>query len=175
MAKNIVLKSKRKVEETIYFDYVDAMMILCYRYIGNIEDAEEIMNNAFLKVFKHISKFKELYKNSFSAWIKRIMINECLMHLRKNKGFNIISLEDLKSDLVEINDIDSASMEELLSVLTELPTGYRTVFNLYAIEGYKHFEIADLLNITESTSRTQLHKARNMLQKIISERNLRYG
>jgi len=174
MSKILKLNSK-KTKEEIYFKYADAMMLLCLRYVGKKEDAEEIMNNGFFKAFKNLNKFKEYHKNSFRAWLKKIMINECLMHIRKKNGFNIISIDDvdLKSEYIDTSqDIDT---EYLLEMLEELPAGYRTVFNLYAIEGYKHKEIAEMLNISESTSGTQLLKARKQLQKKITEQNKQYG
>jgi len=174
MSKFFVLNPKKKKEE-IYFKYADAMMILCLRYTGNKEDSEEVMNNGFMKIFKNLNKFNKLHENSFSAWIKKIMINECLMHLRQKKGFNVISIDDIKIDSTSYNYLQNIDTEYLLNTLEKLPIGYRTVFNMYAIEGYKHKEIAEILKISESTSRTQLHKARKQLQKIIIEQNLRYG
>jgi RNA polymerase sigma-70 factor (ECF subfamily) len=165
----------KKSEQEIYFEFADAMMLLCLRYIGNKEDAEEVMNNAFLKAFKNKSNFEEIHSNSYKAWLKKIMINECLMHLRKEKEFKIVSLDDdnFKLKLPQVSD--NTDIEYLLKLLNELPLGYRTVFNLYAIEGYKHSEIAELLKISENTSRSQLLKARKELQEKITKQNLQYG
>ena len=174
MSKIFKLNSKRS-KEYIYFKYADYMMLFCLRYTGNKEDAEEVMHNGFLKVFKNLSKFKELHKNSFHAWLKKIMINESLMHIRKNTGFNIISLDDAEMKYQADVTIQNQDIEYLLTLLEELPLGYRTVFNMYAVEGYKHKEIAEMLNISESTSRTQLLKARKQLQQKIKEQNLSYG
>ena len=174
MSKIFKLNSKKSKEE-IYFKYADAMMLLCLRYTGNKEDAEEVMHNGFLKAFKNLSKFKEFYKNSFRAWLKKIIINECLMHIRKNNGFNVISLENVEVKYNSEDNLQNQDTEYLLKLLEELPVGYRTVFNMYAVEGYKHKEIAGMLKISESTSRTQLLKARKQLQQKIKEQNLSYG
>lgn len=165
----------KQSKEDIYFQFADAMMLLCYRYVGNKEDAEELMNNAFLKVFKNLSKFREYHKNAFAAWIKKIMINECLMFLRKSHAFNIISIDDSDIPFEPISDTLLEDTEWMLNMLNELPAGYRTVFNLYAIEGYKHKEIAGMLNISENTSRTQLFKGRKFLAEIMKKQNKSYG
>ena len=174
MSKIFKLNSKRSKEE-IYYKYADYMMLLCLRYLENKEDAEEVMHNGFLKVFKNLTKFKELHKNSFRAWLKKIMINECLMHIRKKNGFNVISLDDINVSSGSEEIIKNQDSEHLLKLLSELPVGYKTVFNMYVIEGYKHNEIAKMLDISESTSRTQLLKARRQLQQKIKEENLLYG
>ena len=174
MSKIFKLNSKRTKEE-IYLQYADSMMLLCLRYTNKKEDSEEVMNTGFLKAFKNIERFKELHKNSFRAWLKKIMINECLMYIRKKNGFNIISLEDADVKFHAEEPLYNQDTEYLLKLLEELPAGYRTVFNLYAVEGYKHKEIAEMLNISESTSRTQLLKARKQLQQKITEQNKHYG
>ncbi len=174
MSKIFKLISKR-TKEDLYYKYADSMMLLCLRYTGKKEDAEELMNNGFLKVFKNLDKFIELHKNSFRAWLKKIMINECLMYIRKNNGFNIISLDDADVKFQAEEPVQNQDTDYLLKLLEELPAGYRTVFNLYIIEGYKHKEISEMLNISENTSRTQLLKARKQLQQKITEQNKEYG
>ena len=169
MFKFLKLNS-RKTEEHIYFKYADEMIVLCLRYLGNIEDAEEVMNNGFLKVFSNLSTFKPEHENSFKAWIKKIMINECLMRIRKQKIDLTIRLDSEEISLSE-DPILEYSAEYLLDLLAALPDGYRTVFNLYAIEGYKHKEIAEMLQISENTSRSQLLKARKMLQNHVNIQN----
>ncbi len=174
MNRSFTLISKKSKEE-IYFQFAESMMLLCLRYMGNKEEAEEVMNNGFLKAFNHLKEFKELHEFSFRAWLKKIMINECLMHLRKNNDFNIISLEEAsRNNRSEISE-QSYDVEYLLKALEELPIGYRTVFNMYAVEGFAHKEIAEMLNISESTSRTQLLKARKLLQNKICIQDIKYG
>jgi RNA polymerase sigma factor (sigma-70 family) len=173
MNKIFPLRSKQSNKD-IYYQFADQMMLLCYRYTGNKEDAEEIMNNGFLKVFKHKNRFIENHKNSFHAWIKKIMINECLMFLRKRNAFNVISIDDSKEIIKDELENEHDDSAYLLKLLNELPVGYRTVFNLYAVEGYKHKEIAEMLNISENTSRTQLLKARKSLQLKLKLMNVDY-
>jgi len=160
----------QKTDKEIYFEYADAMMALCLRYLGNKQDAEETLNNGFLKIFAHRSKFQPESEFSFPAWVKRIMINECLMQIRQKKVFFTISIDTLSENTAE-QEFDTSSSEYLLDLLLKLPEGYRTVFNLYAIEGYTHKEISEMLNISENTSRSQLRKARLELQKRISIHN----
>lgn len=174
MNKIFKLNSER-TKKDLYLKFADGMMLLCLRYVGKKEDAEEVMHNGFLKVFKNFGKFKELHKNSFPAWMKKIMINECLMHIRKYEGFNVIPFEELSLKNTFEDITQEYDIEYLLKILNELPAGYRTVFNMYAIEGYKHKEIAELLKISENTSRTQLLKARKQLQQKLIEEYKRYG
>lgn len=144
------------------------MLGLCFRYAGDEMIAEDIMVEGFMRVFSKIDQFSG--DGSFEGWIRRIMVNEALGHLRKQKRI----LEDTLSDEAEnIPDYALADQnlnaEELLDLIGELPVGYRTVFNLYAIEGYAHSEIAAMMGITESTSKSQLHRARALLQKMVFE------
>ena len=173
MIQSFEIISKKSKKE-IYYKYADAMMLLCLRYTGNKQDAEEVMHNGFLKVFEKKNDFKAKHKNSFSAWLKKIMINECLMYLRKDNSFNLIPFDEVGFELQSKIFNNKLETDDLLIILKELPVGYRTVFNMYVIEGYKHSEISKKLGISESTSRTQLLKSRKKLQKIIIENNMYY-
>ncbi len=170
-----ILRLNQKSKKEIYLQYADAMLIICLRYTGNKEDAEEVMHNGFLKAFKNMQKFKAKHTGSFSAWLKKIMINESLMFLRTKGKINIIPIE--YSDIQEITTEfeQTYELDYLLELLNELPDGYRAVFNLYAVEGYKHKDIADLLGISENTSRTQLLKARKQLQQKLTDKHTAYG
>lgn len=144
------------------------MLLLCYRYTGNLMDAEEVMHNGFLKIFANLKKFKSKHEKGFEFWVRKIMVNESLMFLRKNTNFRLVTIEESKAEeATEI--ITDLSLEGYLEVIKELPSGYRTVFNLFAIEGYSHKEIAGMLKISESTSRSQLTKARKLLQQKINK------
>lgn len=161
-------KDDPKAQRQVYEKYSSRMLGLCFRYVGDEMIAEDVMIEGFLRVFGKIGQFNE--EGSFEGWIRRIMVNEALGHIRKQKR----NLEDALSDEAE-NFPDYAyadqnlNAEELLNLIGELPLGYRTVFNLYAIEGYAHSEIAELMGITESTSKSQLHRARALLQKMVSD------
>jgi RNA polymerase sigma-70 factor (ECF subfamily) len=162
----ILRRHKRNFEKDLYYQFADYMFTICYRYIGNREVAEEVLNNGFLKVFKNLSKFKNRGKNSLRGWIKKIMINECLMFLRRKNDFELLQIENIDENRFIINpDFDSDN--QILSIIKKLPVGYRTVFNLYAIEGYTHAEISQRLNIRESTSRSQLTMARKILKEYL--------
>jgi RNA polymerase sigma-70 factor (ECF subfamily) len=127
-----------------------------------MEEAEEVLSNGFIKVFDKLKDFEG--KGSFEGWIRRIMVNEALNHLRKGQSMFIeVEVSEFESD--EIMFSDQLEAEHLMMLIDQLPIGYRTVFNLFAIEGYKHDEIAEMLGISSNTSKSQLSKARKMLQQ----------
>ena len=142
------------------------MLAVCLRYTRHRMEAEDILQDAFIKVFDNISRFE--FKGSFEGWIRRIVINTALKNYGK-KSFKQeqIGLENQPELPLEPEIYSNLEEEELLRLINQLPDGYRVVFNLYAVEGYSHKEIADLLGIQESTSRSQLVKARKMLQGMI--------
>ena len=153
-------------QRRLYELYSGKMMGVCRRYLYNMEEAEEALSNGFIKIFTHMERYE--FKGSFEGWIRKIIVRECLMYLRSKKSYVEYT------DNIERHDSEVAfetemqlDAEELLILVEELPEGYRAVFNLYAIEGYKHHEIAEMLEITESTSKTQLMRARRMLQSRI--------
>ena len=158
-------KGDRISQKHLFDAYADNMLLLCMRYVRVVPDAEELMLNGFYKFLKSIDTFVYNGNGSVGAWMKKIMVNECLMFLRKRKALTI--KDETYAEQVTINDDPLMKMHaaEILKSVVQLPTGYRTVFNLYAIEGYSHKEIAAELNITEGTSKSQLSKARVMLQK----------
>ena len=129
------------------------------------------MMNGFLCIFKALPNFEYQNDGAAIAWMKRIMVNECLRSLRKKEPLLLVA-EELGQEIpVEANALDKLAVEELFQLITQLPTGYRTVFNLYAVEGLKHSEIAQELGITEGTSKSQLNKARMMLQQLLAAKN----
>ncbi len=162
-------KKKNLIAQKYLFDrYARQMYSMCYRYVNNHEDAEELMLNGFYKFYKNIKRFHYKGGNSVFSWLKKIMINECLMFLRKKKKFKIIALEEEREKTYTNDDIlTKMAVEDIYRMITELPIGYRTVFNLYVIEGYSHKEIAESLKISEGTSKSQLSKARRKLQLMI--------
>jgi RNA polymerase sigma factor (sigma-70 family) len=174
MIKPLKVSKKKNREREIYDAFAENMMLLCFRYLGNVLDAEEAMHNGFIKVFSNLKKFKPVQENSFGAWVKKIMINECLMFLRKKVNFKLVSLDEvneIKDNCFENHN--AANIESYLALINQLPIGYKTIFNLYAIEGYSHKEIGLMLKITESTSRSQLTKARKLLQqKLVRKEDL---
>ena len=158
------------------FDQLSPRMnMLCRRYLKNQEDAEERMLDGFYKFFKSIPSFHYQVDEALFAWLKKTMINECLMQLRKKNGLSIVS-EMMAGDIPFEEDIlDNLSAAEIFHSIIQLPVGYRTVFNLFAVEGYDHKEISKLLGISEGTSKSQLSKAKNLLQKILSSNGTVYA
>lgn len=160
-----------KAQRKVYEKYASKMLAVCARYVSDRFEAEEVMIEGFLKVFEKISQFK--LEGSFEGWVRRIMVNEALMYLRakKRNGWEVSYDEVIyepNPQLMETN-LDT---EALMRLIEDLPTGYRTVFNLYAIEGYAHEEIAQMLGITVSTSKSQLHRARGLLQQQVEQMRL---
>lgn len=147
------------------------MFVYCYRYVKQKEDAEEILSEGFIKVFQNLSKLEYRDAKSFEGWIRQIMVNECLMFLRKQKN---IVYDERQILLAETEPRIEGELEakDIYNLILALPIGYRTVFNLYAIEGFSHREIAQKLDIGESTSRSQLTKARAMLKTLMAKTNI---
>ena len=142
------------------------MLLVCRRYTKSLEDAEEVLANGFIKIFKQMDQYQG--KGPFEAWMRRIMVNESINFIRYQKNLFVEWTDQVASTHNEEN-LGDDGVQELLHLIDELPMGYRTVFNLYAIEGYPHKEIAEMLGISESTSKSQLNRARKSLQDRILE------
>jgi len=162
-------------QKCLYDQLVNPMFLLCRRYMKTNEDAEEMMLNGFLKCFQSLPGFD--YSNDAMAvsWIKRIMINECLMQLRKKSSFLLTVETNIEEADNSESVLEKLEAAEIFRLITSLPVGYRTVFNLYVVEGFNHREIAGLLGISEGTSKSQLSKARNMLKLMIEKNNSDYA
>ena len=161
-------KRDRHAQRFLFEHYSGRMLALCSRYVKDRMDAEDIMVVAFTKVFDRISQFKG--EGSFEGWVRRIMVNESLTYLRKNKSMYLetdIEAAEREPDYDKLsNELEA---EDLRKLIDDLPTGYRIVFNLYAIDGFSHQEIAAQLGVSENTSKSQLSRARALLQKRLSE------
>jgi RNA polymerase sigma-70 factor (ECF subfamily) len=151
------------------------MLILCRRYVKNKEDAEELALDGFYKFFKKLPAFDYINDAALYAWLKKIMINECLMFLRKKNVFTIVTEIAPEEVSLEEDALSNLSASEIFNLITQLPVGYRTVFNLHVIEGMAHKEIAGLLGITEGTSKSQLSKAKAVLQKMLVQNQTEYA
>jgi RNA polymerase sigma factor (sigma-70 family) len=162
---NGCLARERASQRKIYEIFGPAMMGLCLRYAKNREEAEEILQDGFLQMFKHISQFKNT--GSFEGWLRKIMINTALQRYRSQANlFTVIPVTDEHSmPYQEAGPEDKMKEKELIKLIHTLPPAYRMVFNLHVFEGLKHREIAKLLNITEGTSKSNLSDARNFLRK----------
>jgi RNA polymerase sigma-70 factor (ECF subfamily) len=159
-------RGDRLAQRELYERYSRKMFAVCLRYVRQRMEAEDILADSFMKVFTHIQNFKE--EGSLEGWVRRIVVNECLGLLRKQRLMYVESNADEHAQVSSPTD-HSTQMhaDELMDMIQDLPTGYRTIFNLYAIEGYSHKEIAEMLNINENTSKSQLSRARTLLQKKI--------
>jgi RNA polymerase sigma-70 factor (ECF subfamily) len=162
----LAVENNRQAQQLIYSKYAPKMLSVCRQYVKDIHHAEDLMITAFMKVFTNLKKFE--HKGSFEGWIRRIIVNECISYIRAHKKISF--LEDEKYQEESFNATESQfNVEEIQLLIDTLPDGYKMIFNLYAIEGYKHQEIAELLNINEGTSKSQLSHARRLLQNEISK------
>ena len=161
----LAVENNRQAQQQIYSRFSSKMLSVCRQYIKDIQLAEDLMITAFMKVFTNLNKFE--HKGSFEGWIRRIMVNECISYLRVQKKVKFTEDEIYVEE--SFNAIDSKfSIDQIQFLIDALPDGYKMVFNLYAIEGYKHNEIAKMLGINEGTSKSQLSHARKMLQTQIT-------
>lgn len=161
--------NNREAQQVLFDLYAPKMLSVCRYYITDLHFAEDVMLNGFFKVFTHLKSFKN--EGSFEAWIRRIMIRESISFLRKQKNIEFL-MEDIHYEKDYEDTINTNSdVADIQKLIDDLPEGYRLVFVMYAIEGYKHHEIASMLNINEGTSKSQLFKARKLLQEKIKEIN----
>ena len=157
------IKKNREAQRVLFEMHAPKMLSVCRYYIKDIHHAEDVMLNGFFKVFSNLKNFK--HEGSFEGWIRRVMIRESISFLRKQKKIEF-SIEDMVVQDNYTNNIETnIEVAQIQELIDELPEGYKIVFVMYAIEGYKHSEIAKTLNITEGTSKSQLFKARKMLQE----------
>ena len=162
----LAIANNRAAQQKLYTQFSPKMLSVCRQYIKDIHQAEDIMISAFMKVFTNLNKFQ--FNGSFEGWIRRIMVNESISFLRVQKNVKFIDDETFFEE--RFNNIESQfSVDDIQFLIDNLPDGYRMVFNLYAIEGYKHQEIAVMLGINEGTSKSQLSHARKMLQNQINK------
>jgi RNA polymerase sigma factor (sigma-70 family) len=168
-------KGKSAAQDLVYRKYAGKMLGVCMRYTGNKQEAEDVLQDAFIKVFTKIRSFNTNEKGSFAGWIHRIMVTTALNYIRDNKKHNYHSdIDEVEPENYEGYDQhddaeSSIDSKKVMEIIQELPTGYKTVFNLYVFEKYTHQEIADELGISVNTSKSQLSKARTMIKKKINE------
>ena len=171
--KQLIKKSasgNREAQRRLYEKYAPKMLGVCRRYIKDLQFAEDVMVSGFVKVFKNLDTFR--HEGSFEGWIRQIMVRQSISHLRKNQFvvYDEVVLE--KAHPQTVMDSFDWGTEHIQSLIDALPNGYRAVFVLYAIEGYKHQEIAEMLDISESTSKSQLFKARRLLKEQLKKQNI---
>ncbi len=167
--KNLILQAtenNRQAQQQLYSKFSPKMLGVCRQYVKDLHQAEDVMITAFMKVFTNLKNFE--HKGSFEGWIRRIMVNECISFLRSNKKLQYTEDENFFEE--SHNNTESHfNVEEIQLLIDSLPDGYKMVFNLYCIEGFKHHEIAKMLSISEGTSKSQLSHARKLLQQQINK------
>ena len=163
------IKGERAAQKVVYDRLAPRMFPLCIRYVGDRELAEDILQDGFVTLFTHLSDYKG--DGSFEGWARKIFVTTALMELRRKDALKMSDdLEVIRGMKTEITgQIQNVGYKDLIKVITQLPPGFRTVFNMYAIEGYSHKEIGEILGISETTSRTQLSRARTWLQNKLKE------
>lgn len=167
------IRGHRPAQKQLYDLYASVMLGVCYRYTKSLQDAEDILQEGFIKMFNNLGRYRE--EGEFAAWLRKIMVNTCINYLKKNSRYNsalVFNDRDLAPVVTGIADDHTESTinaKQMLSLVRQLPTGYQVIFNLHAIEGYSHVEIGSMLGITDTTSRTQFFKARKLLRKWITE------
>lgn len=170
-------RNKRESQKIIYNSFYGYAMAICDRYANKQEDALEILNDGFLKIFREIHHYQPAYADvisSFKGWLKKIMVYTAIDHYRKNQKHQVVTQLDNVVYQVEAaseDAIDKLSYEEIIRAIQELSPGYRTVFNLFVLDGLSHEEIATHLGISTGTSKSNLSKARRQLQKILFKQN----
>jgi len=161
-------------QKCLFYQLAGYMRVLCARYVKSPETAEEILLDGFYKFFKGIPTLTYEGDAALYGWLKMIMINECLSYLRRKKVLLMVSETEAEQIIWREDALDSLSAKEIFQLIVRLPEGYRTVFNLYSIEGWDHKEISLQLGISEGTSRSQLSKARALLQKMVLQNGTDY-
>ncbi len=162
-------------QKCIFDQWAAKMLIICRRYVKSVEDAEELMLDGFCKFFTKLDSFDYQGEAALFGWLKKIMINECLMFMRRKNVFMLVS-DSMPEDVhLEEDGLNRMTAAEIFNLIVQLPAGYRTVFNLYEIEGMNHREIAELLGISEGTSKSQLSKAKAALQKMLMQNESDYA
>ena len=160
----------RKVQQWLYDKYAPILLGICRRYVKVTEDAEDVLIDTFFKIFTNIHQYKG--NGSFEGWMKRIAVNESLMLLRKNHNFRLtVEISNVEIS-TKSSALDNLQERDVMALLEKLPTGYRTIFNMYVVEGYKHREIAEILKISINTSKSQLILAKKRLRALLADQEL---
>jgi RNA polymerase sigma factor (sigma-70 family) len=157
------------MQEELYNRFSGKMYAVCLRYANNSDDAQDLLQEGFIKVFRNLHRFRA--EGSFEGWIRRVFVNSSIEHFRK-KSLQLSKVSDKEEDTIEDNDLtalDNLAEKDIINLIQQLSPGYRTVFNLYVIEGFSHKEIGEKLGISEGTSKSQLARARSILQKKVSQ------
>lgn len=162
------LAGNRRMQEELYRRFSPRMYAVCLRYAGNAEEAEDILQEGFIKVFKKLDSFRS--EGSFEGWVRRIFVNTAIEHFRRKRY--LMPVTEKEENTIEgkyLSVLDDLAARDIMTLVQELSPGYRTVFNMYVVEGYTHKEIADMLGISEGTSKSQLSRAKVILQDMVKQ------
>ncbi|RKR85027.1 RNA polymerase sigma-70 factor (ECF subfamily) [Mucilaginibacter gracilis] len=162
-------KGHRKMQEMLYKQLASKMLAVCMRYATDRMEAEDMLQNGFVKVFKKLDDFRD--EGSFEGWVRRIMVHSSIEYYRKHhKMMQVVDIETPGAEQsVDPVAASNLGVQDLLAIIQQLPPGYKMVFNMYAIEGYSHKEIGEIMNITEGASKSQLSRARTILKEQIAK------
>ena len=162
------LAGDSRMQEALYNRFAPKMYAVCLRYSNNADDAQDLLQEGFVKIFKNLDRFRS--EGSFEGWVRRVFVNTSIEHYRKK--VNLTSTSEREEALIEdhsVNALDKLAEKDIIALVQDLSPGYRAVFNMYAIEGYSHKEIGTILGISEGTSKSQLARAKGILQKKVTE------
>lgn len=166
------IRNQAVAQQELYYRYSPKMLSVCYRYAKNREDAEDMLQEGFIKIFAQLAQFQN--RGALEGWIRKIIVHTCINNLKKNKKFTE-SVDLIHATGIHIREDSVPSIvqaKQVVECIRLLPIGYRTVLNLYAVEGYSHKEIAEMLDIEESTSRSQYTRAKAMLEDILVKKHI---
>jgi RNA polymerase sigma-70 factor (ECF subfamily) len=167
-------RQERWAQQQVYEEHYGRMMGICMRYAGSRDEALDLLHEAFIKIFQNISRYKA--GTSLGAWMRTIVVNTCIDHYRKNARRRTEDIENVHTVSTDDPDVlSNLTEQEIMDAVQQLSPAYRAVFNLFVVEGYSHKEIGDALDITESTSRSNLVKARLKLQEHFASRRMEFG
>ncbi|WP_240671069.1 RNA polymerase sigma factor [Lacibacter luteus] len=159
------IQGDRRMQKALYDKYAGKMYAVCLRYMSNADDAQDILQDGFIKVYKNLERFRG--EGSFEGWVRRIFVNTAIEQIRKKKNDLSLTEKEESIELKSVSAIENINEKDLMKIIRDLSPGYRAVFNLYVVEGYSHKEIGDMLGISEGTSKSQLARARMILQEKI--------
>ena len=165
---NGCIEGSRRMQEILYQRFASKMYGVCLRYAGTAQDAEDILQEGFIKIFKKIGSFRS--EGSFEGWLRRIFVNTAIEHFRRKRYLQPVG--EKEENTIEgkyLSVLDDMAEKDVLALVQQLSPGYRTVFNMYVVEGYTHKEIADMLEISEGTSKSQLSRAKVILQDLVRQ------
>ena len=162
------LEGNRRMQEELYSRFSPKMYAVCLRYAGNAEEAEDILQEGFIKIFKKLDSFRS--EGSFEGWIRRVFVNTAIEHFRRKRY--LMPVTEKEENTIEgkyLSVLDDLAARDIMALVQDLSPGYRTVFNLYVVEGYTHKEIADMMGISEGTSKSQLSRAKVILKDMVKQ------